>query len=70
MEKVYYRPSYYFDDDTNIGWGGAPEELAENEVFESKEDCREWLVDNGYDPRDYAIEEVDADDFDEEIVVL
>lgn len=70
MEKVYYRPSYYFDDGTNIGWGGAPFELADNEVFESEEDCREWLVDNGYDPRDFTIYDFDADDFDGEIVVL
>lgn len=70
QKVVYYRPSYYFDDGTNISCGGAPEELADNEVFETKKDCREWLIDNDYNPNDYTIQEFDKDDFDDEIVIL
>ena len=67
--KTYYRPILYTDDGTNIGWGGSPEELGENEYFESKKECREWLKEYGYNPDDYVIEEYDEDDFDEDDII-
>ena len=71
--KNYYRPEYYFDNGTDIGWGGSAEGLEWNEVFSSKKACREWLEDNGYNPGDFNIVKIDPEDYfdeDDEIIVL
>ncbi len=67
MEKnlTYYQPIAYHDDGTNIEYGNLPEELASFMVFPTREDCEEWLDDNGYDPEDYAIIEYHDDDIEE-----
>ena len=64
-----YRPHYYYDDGTNMGWGDAPEEL-DGYAFESKDDCVEWLKDNGYDPEEYSIINEEIDGEDEEYIII
>lgn len=68
MEKCY-QPIYYHDDGTNFEYCGMPVELAENMAFPTREDCEEWLDDNGYDPGDYAIIETDQNNIADLILV-
>lgn len=66
MEHItYYQPCAYFDDGTNIDYGNIPEELASFMVFRTREDCEEWLENNGYNPGDFAIIEYHDDDIEE-----
>lgn len=65
---TYYQPERYTDDGTNICWGDIPEELASFMAFPTREDCKAWLEDNGYDPGDFAI--IEYHDGDIEDVVL
>lgn len=62
---TYYQPEWYHDDGTNIEYGGLPEELASFMVFRTREDCKWWLEDNGYDSGDFAIIEYHDDDIEE-----
>ena len=67
--KKYYQPFVYFDDGTNIEYGDMPQELYSFEVFESEEDCRNWLINNDYNPEDFAIIEYDEDDIEEPTIL-
>lgn len=62
---VCYQPIAYFDDGTNIEWGDIPEELYSFQAFRTREECEEWLEDNGYNPGDFAIREYHGDDIEE-----
>lgn len=53
--KTYYQPCRYSDDGTNIEYGNIPEELYSFQAFETEEDCKNWLENNGYNPSEYAI---------------
>ena len=66
---TYYQPEHYMDDGTNIEYGGIPEGLASFQVFRTREDCEEWLRNNGYEPGDFVIREYQDDDI-EEITLL
>ena len=56
-----YQPSIYYDDGINIGWE-LPLELCGDEYFESREECEDWLEENGYDLRDCVINDYDFDE--------
>ena len=66
---TYYQPIAYFDDGTNINWGGTPEELFSFQAFISREDCEQWLKDHDYNPGDFNIAEYHDDDI-EEVTLL
>lgn len=63
MKKIY-QPEVYYDDGTNIGWD-LPSELFSFQVFETREDCEDWLLDNGYELGECVIHEFDEDDIEE-----
>lgn len=60
--KVYYQPIEHFDDGTNFEYGTIPDELHSFQAFATTDDCEAWLVNNGYDHRDFAIIEYEDDD--------
>ena len=62
---TYYQPEAYYDDGTNIDYGGLPEELFSFEVFPTREECEAWLQNNGYEPGDFCINEYHDDDIEE-----
>lgn len=66
---TYYQPFAYSDDGTNITYGSLPEELYSFMAFLTREDCEDWLADNGYDPGDFAIIEYHDDDI-EDVTLL
>lgn len=66
---TYYQPQAYYDDGTNINYGAIPEELSSFQVFRTREDCEEWLRNNGYEPGDFVINEYQDDDI-EDITLL
>jgi len=57
--KTYYQPEIYSDDGTNISCN-IPMELNSFEAFASKEDCRTFMDNCGYD--DYVVNEYHDDD--------
>ena len=59
---TYYQPEWYHDDGTNIDYGGTPDELASFQAFRTEEECREWLINNDYNPDDFSINEYSDDD--------
>ena len=59
---TYYQPQAYCNDGTNINYGSLPEELFSFEAFLTREECEEWLKDNGYEPVDFFINEYHDDD--------
>ena len=61
-EMTYFRPVLYIDDGTNIDYGNAPEELANNEAFLTRDMCEKWLATNGFDPGDYVMSECHDDE--------
>lgn len=63
-KETYYQPELYSDDSTNIDYG-FPKELHSFEVFETEDDCKAWLEDNGYNPEDCIIHEYHDDDIEE-----
>lgn len=68
--KTYYQPERYFDDGTNIEYGGFPPvELFSFQAFGSREDCEEWLENNGYDPGDFVIHEYHDDDIEDVTII-
>lgn len=68
--KTYYQPEWYFDDGTNIEYGGIPDELFSFQAFESREDCENWLIEHGYDPDDFVIHEYHDDDDIEGVTII
>lgn len=66
--ETYYQPSLYSDDGTNVEYG-FPQELASFHVFHSKEECEDWLVNNGYDLQDCIIHEYCDEDIEEHVYV-
>ena len=67
--KTYYQPEWHFDDGTNIEYGGTPDELFSFQAFESREDCEEWLENNGYNPGDFVIHEYHDDDIEDVVII-
>lgn len=67
--KTYYQPAAYMDDGTNIEYGNIPEKLYSFQAFASVEECKEWLKDNGYDPKDYSIIEYHDDDIEDVTII-
>jgi hypothetical protein len=63
--KTYYQPIAYFDDGTNIQYGDVPEEMWDFQVFKTREDAYNWLIQHDYDPDDWVIEEYHDDDIEE-----
>lgn len=66
---TYYQPEHYMDDGTNIEYGGTPEGLYSFQAFRTREDCEEWLRNNGYEPGEFVISEYQDDDI-EDIILL
>lgn len=64
MDKTYYQPVAYFDDE-NIQYGDVPEEMWDFQVFKTREDAYNWLIQHDYDPDDWVIEEYHDDDIEE-----
>ena len=60
--STYYQPEFYSDDSTNIEYGGLPEGLFSFQAFPTREECEEWLMDNGYNAADFVIHEYHGDD--------
>lgn len=67
--KTYYQPCAYYDDGTNIEYGSTPEELMSFQAFATREDCEEWLDNNGYDHTDFAIIEYHDDDIEDVTII-
>ena len=61
---TYYQPEVYSDDGTNIVWV-FPEELFSFQVFETEEDCLEFMENCGYDVKDVVVHEYHDDDIEE-----
>ena len=68
MSKKIYQPSLYSDDGTNIDFG-LPQELCSFDVFESEEECRDWMEEQGYQEGDYNIEEYNEEDIEDYRVI-
>ena len=66
---TYYQPEWYSDDGTNIDYGGIPDGLFSFQAFPTREECEEWLENNGYEPGDFCINEYHDDDI-EEVALL
>jgi len=62
---TYYQPQAYYDDGTNINYGALPEELLSFQAFPTREECEEWLKNNGYNPGDFCIFEYQDDDIED-----
>jgi hypothetical protein len=60
---------FYFDDGTNIEYGSTPSELYSFQAFPSREECEQWLKNNGYNPKDFVINEYHDDDI-EDVTLL
>lgn len=60
--KTYYQPFAYYDDGTNVEWGDIPDELMSFQAFATREECEEWLENNGYDSGDFNIREYHDED--------
>lgn len=58
----YFQPEWYHDDDTNIDYGGIPDELFSFQAFRTEEECREWLINHDYNPDEFVIHEYCNDD--------
>ena len=69
MAKTYYQPEWYHDDGTNIDYGGIPDELFSFQAFSSREACKKWLKDNGYDAGDFVIHEYHDDDIEDVTII-
>ena len=67
--KTYYQPEWYFDDGTDIEYGGTPDELHSFQAFESREDCENWLIEHGYGPDDFVIHEYHDDDIEDVVII-
>lgn len=66
---TYYQPEAYNNDGTNINYGAIPEELFSFQAFPTREECEEWLKDNGYDPGDFCISEYHDDDIEDVVLI-
>lgn len=66
---TYYQPDRYIDDGTNIEYLGLPEGMFSFQVFLSEEACREWLKNNGYEPKEFIIHEYSGDDIEEVTII-
>lgn len=62
---TYYQPEAYYDDGTNIDYGGLPEGLFSFQAFPTREECEAWLMENGYNAADFVIHEYQDDDIEE-----
>ncbi len=63
--ETYYQPNGYYDDGTNIDSGDVPEGLFSHQVFRTWQDCKQWLLDHGYDPGEWNIVEYHGDDIED-----
>lgn len=61
----YFQPEWYKDDDTNIEYGGMPDELYSFQAFQTEEECRQWLINHDYNPDEFVIHEYCNDDIEE-----
>lgn len=61
----YFQPEWYHDDDTNIEYGGMPDELFSFQAFQTEEECRQWLINHDYNPGDFCIHEYCNDDIED-----
>lgn len=68
-ERTYFQPECYYDDGTNIGYNGLPDELSSNMAFPDQETCNEWLRDNGYNPGDFVTHEYSGDDIEDVVII-
>ena len=65
IDYPYFQPDRYSDDGTNIEYGGIPEELFSFQAFRTEEECRQWLINHGYNPDDFVIHEYCNDDIED-----
>ena len=65
---TYYQPEYHHD---NIACdnAGLPEGLHSFQAFPTREECEEWLKNNGYEPSDFSIFEYEGDGIEEVTLV-
>ena len=66
---TYYQPEWYHDDGTSIDYGGTPDELFSFQAFRTEEECRDWLINHGYNPGDFVIHEY-CDDEIEDVTLI
>lgn len=60
--RTYYQPFFRIDDFGTIKFGNMPSELHSFQAFATREDCEDWLENNGYDYAEYSIVEMHDDD--------
>ena len=65
IDYPYFQPDRYSDDGTNIEYGGMPEELFSFQAFRTEEECRQWLINHGYNPEEFVIHEYCNDDIED-----
>ena len=61
----YFQPVQYFDDGTNVEWGDVPNGMFSFQAFRTEEECRQWLINNNYEPGDFDICEYCNDDIED-----
>jgi len=66
---TYYQPEAYYDDGTNVDYGSIPPELFSFQAFPTREECEEWLKNNGYEPCDFCISEYHDDDIEDVMLI-
>lgn len=65
MGKKYYQPYIYVDDGTNIDWKFPFDLLYSADVFETQEDCEEFMERNGYSISEINIRQYDENDIED-----
>lgn len=60
--RTYYQPFPHIDEFGAIDFGNMPSELHSFQAFATKDDCENWLENNGYDHTKYSIIEMHDDD--------
>ena len=62
---THYQPQAFYNDGMSIIYGSLPKELYSFQAFPTREECEEWLKNNGYKPSDFNIFEYEGDSIEE-----
>lgn len=62
---THYQPQAFYNDGMSIIYGSLPKELYSFQAFPTREECEEWLKNNGYEPSDFSIFEYEGDGIEE-----
>ena len=66
---TYYQPKFNYNDGTNIHYAPLPEELFSFQAFSSQGECCQWLINHGYEPRDFSINMYHNDDIEGVVLI-